>query len=62
MKSKRHLQAIEESKRLGISLEENPKTVTKLLENVKQARKNQYLIDGNILAKAHGYPLPYPDL
>lgn len=61
MKSKRHLQAIEDSKKMEISIE-TPKIVSRLLKNIKEARKNQSRIEGNILAKAYGYPVPYPNL
>jgi GTPase Era involved in 16S rRNA processing len=61
MKSKRHLQAIEDSKRMGLS-QELPKIVETLIKNVKKSRENQYKIDGNIYANATGYTLPYPGL
>ncbi len=61
MKFKRHLQAIEDSYKMGLS-QELPKIVKTLVKNVKQARENQPKIDGNYYAIATGYPKPYPNI
>ena len=59
--SKRHLKAIEDSHKMGLS-QELPKIVQTLFKNVKKARDTQCKIDNNTYAKATGYPVPYPDI
>lgn len=63
MKSKkfRHLEVIEDSKKMGIS-QELPKIVSTLFRNIKEDKSNQYKMDGNLYATACGYPKPYPNL
>jgi hypothetical protein len=60
-KKSRHQQAIEDSKRMGLS-QELPKIVSTLMKNVNKARNNQPKIDGNLYAVAYGYRKPYPSL
>jgi hypothetical protein len=60
-KKSRHQQAIEDSKRMGLS-QELPKIVSTLMKNVNKARHNQHKIDGNLYAIACGYNKPYPYL
>jgi hypothetical protein len=60
-KKSRHQQAIDDSKRMGLS-QELPKIVSTLMKNVNQARNNQPKIDGNLYAIAYGYRKPYPYL
>ena len=60
-KSKRHLKAIEDSYKMGLS-QELPKIVKGLFKNVKESREIQHKIDCNTYAKSSGYPEPYPNI
>lgn len=58
--SKRHLKAIEDAHKMGLS-QELPKIVKNLTKSVKESQIIQHKIDCNTYAKSTGYPEPYPN-
>ena len=61
IKKCRHLTAIEDAKKMGVS-QELPKIVSTLMKEVTNSKKNQPYIDSNLYAIAYGYKKPYPNL